>query len=158
MSYRPPTVTATTGTPSDLSGDFTLSSPPEDSISSLCWSSKANYLAVGSWDSKVRIYDVTASSTGTGVAAIDFEGPVLTCDWSPVRALFSCSSRLTTNSYLGWTEGRRRRHRQSCETPRPCRKRLPRAAGSCSRCPDPIYSLLRNAWGECTYASNRLLG
>lgn len=67
---------------SNLSKDATLSSPPEDSISSLSWSPVANYLAVGSWDNKVRIYNITQSPTGTGAAAIDFDGPVLTCDWS----------------------------------------------------------------------------
>lgn len=158
MSYRPPTVTATAGTASDASGDFTLSSPPEDSISSLCWSSKANYLAVGSWDSKVRIYDVTTSNTGTGIAAIDFEGPVLACDWSPVRAFLSYSSRLTTNSYLGWTESRRRRRRQNSEAPRPRRKWFRGATGGCPRCTDSIYALLRNAWGECAYAGDGLVG
>ncbi|TVY53119.1 Nucleoporin [Lachnellula cervina] len=66
----------------DLSRDATLSMPPDDSISSLSWSPAANFLAVGSWDSRVRIYDVRTIQTGTGVAAIDFEGPVLACDWS----------------------------------------------------------------------------
>lgn len=69
----------------DLAQDVQLASPPEDSISSLAWSPAANHLAVGSWDNKVRIYDVTGAPTGTGVAAIDFGGPVLTCDWAKVR-------------------------------------------------------------------------
>jgi mRNA export factor len=70
-----------------LNNDTQLSSPPDDSISSLSWSPVANYLAVGSWDSKVRIYDVTSSTTGVGVAAIDFGGPVLSCHWSRVSIL-----------------------------------------------------------------------
>ena len=83
--FRSETATATGATvASDLSKDATLSSPPEDSISSLSWSPAANHLAVGSWDNKVRIYDVTQDSTGIGVSAIGFERPVLTCDWSSV--------------------------------------------------------------------------
>ncbi|TVY42723.1 Nucleoporin [Lachnellula subtilissima] len=69
-------------TTNDLSKDATLSMPPDDSISFLSWSPAANFLAVGSWDCRVRIYDVRTDQTGTGVAAIDFEGPVLACDWS----------------------------------------------------------------------------
>jgi mRNA export factor len=67
-----------------LNNDTQLASPPDDSISSLAWSPVENYLAVGSWDNKVRIYDITKSNTGVGVAAIDFGGPVLSCHWSGV--------------------------------------------------------------------------
>ena len=67
-----------------LDNDIQLASPPDDSISSLAWSPVANYLAAASWDSKVRIYDITSSNTGVGVAAIDFGGPVLSCHWSRV--------------------------------------------------------------------------
>ena len=69
----------------DLGKDVQLASPPEDSISALSWSPVANHLAVSSWDDKLRIYDVTSTPTGNGVAAIDFGGPVLTCDWAKVR-------------------------------------------------------------------------
>lgn len=68
----------------DLRNDRQLVSPPDDSISSLSWSPVENYLAVASWDSKVRIYDVTKSQTGVGAAAFDFDGPVLSCHWSGV--------------------------------------------------------------------------
>jgi WD40 repeat protein len=68
----------------DLSKDIKLASPPEDSTSALSWSPKNNYLAVASWDSKVRIYDVTAGDTGQGLTLIDLKGPALTCAWSPV--------------------------------------------------------------------------
>jgi mRNA export factor len=68
----------------DLAKDVQLASPPEDSISCLSWSPVANHLAVSSWDNKVRIYDVTGTPTGNGVAAIDFANPVLACDWSKV--------------------------------------------------------------------------
>jgi mRNA export factor len=70
-----------------LNNDTQLASPPDDSISSLAWSSVENYLAVGSWDNRVRIYDITKSNTGVGVAAIHFGGPVLSCHWSGVSIL-----------------------------------------------------------------------
>jgi mRNA export factor len=77
-----------------LNNDTQLAAPPDDSISSLAWSPAANYLAVGSWDNKVRIYDVTSRTTGVGVAAIDFGGPVLSCHWSRVSitylSIFKC--------------------------------------------------------------------
>lgn len=87
---------ASTNALGDSSKDTQLSSPPEDSISGLSWSPVANYLAVSSWDNKVRIYDITTSKQGTGVAAIDFGGPVLGCDWSQVRSLpLPCLQYLT---------------------------------------------------------------
>lgn len=78
------TGTGSTHITGDLSKDIQLLNPPEDSISGLAWSPVANYLAVSSWDSKVRIYDVIQNKEGTGVAVIDFQGPVLSCDWSKV--------------------------------------------------------------------------
>lgn len=70
----------------DPSKDIKLASPPEDSTSALSWSPVANHLAVASWDSKVRIYDVTTGN-GQGVAGINLDGPTLSCDWSRVREL-----------------------------------------------------------------------
>ncbi|KAG0651951.1 Nucleoporin GLE2 [Hyphodiscus hymeniophilus] len=66
----------------DLSHDVILASPPEDSISDLAWSSRNNFLAVASWDSKVRVYDVTQNLSGVGKAVISFDGPVFGCAWS----------------------------------------------------------------------------
>lgn len=80
---RSPSVPSSTTTGS-IAKDVALVSPPEDSISDLSWSPAANHLAVASWDSKVRIYDVTHSSAGEGKAVINFEGPVLSCAWSKV--------------------------------------------------------------------------
>ncbi|KAJ5493633.1 hypothetical protein N7463_009720 [Penicillium fimorum] len=67
----------------DISKDAILDHPPEDSISELAWSPVNNHLAVTSWDHTVRIYDVTRSVKGEGKAMISFEGPVLSCAWSP---------------------------------------------------------------------------
>ena len=80
----------------DLTKDIQLASPPEDSISALSWSPVANHLAVSSWDDKVRIYDVTSTLTGNGVAAMDFANPVLACDWSKVCHSFSVLRSLTS--------------------------------------------------------------
>ncbi|KAJ9241631.1 hypothetical protein DTO169E5_3375 [Paecilomyces variotii] len=66
----------------DLSKDVQLANAPEDSVSDLSWSSAGNYLAVASWDNKVRIYDVTQNATGEGKAMISFDAPVLSCRWS----------------------------------------------------------------------------
>lgn len=86
--------TPASGVTGDLANDVQLASPPEDSISALSWSPVANHLAVSSWDDKVRIYDVTNAKTGNGVAAIDFGGPVLSCDWAKVCSLFLFPSRI----------------------------------------------------------------
>jgi mRNA export factor len=65
----------------DLSADVKLMSPPDDTISSLSWSLKADFLAASSWDHEMRVYDMTSSPTGEGRALVDFDGPVPSCDW-----------------------------------------------------------------------------
>lgn len=67
----------------DLTKDITLNNPPEDSISDLSFSPVSNHLAVASWDSKVRIYEVNAQG-GEGKAMYDHQGPVLSTHWSSV--------------------------------------------------------------------------
>ena len=74
--------TSTTG---DLSKDVALNAPPEDSTSHLAFSPQGDFLAVASWDKKVRIYQVNENGTSEGKTAIDFEAPVLSCAWSEVR-------------------------------------------------------------------------
>jgi mRNA export factor len=76
------TATSTTG---DLSKDAELANPPEDSTSHLAFSPTGDFLAVSSWDKKVRIYQVSETGQTEGKAAIDFEAPVLNCAWSDVR-------------------------------------------------------------------------
>lgn len=65
--------------------------PGSDSISSLAWSSVANHLVVGSWDKKIRAYNVVQDGSGrpavqdasgaapgvTPIATCDLGGPVL---------------------------------------------------------------------------------
>ncbi|KAG9237550.1 WD40-repeat-containing domain protein [Amylocarpus encephaloides] len=67
----------------DLSKDVTLSSPPTDSVSDLCFSPASAHLAVASWDNQVRIYEIKGDGSSEGKAAFPHEGPVLSCHWSP---------------------------------------------------------------------------
>ena len=75
----------TPNTQGDISKDVALNQPPEDSISCLAFSPTAEFLSVASWDKKVRIYEVSEQGQSQGKAAMDFDGPVLSCAWSPVR-------------------------------------------------------------------------
>lgn len=79
------TTTTAANTLGDLSHDVALGSPPEDSVSDLSFSPQSMHLAVASWDKKVRIYEITSTGGSTGKAFFDSEGPVLSCDWAPVR-------------------------------------------------------------------------
>jgi len=66
----------------DISNDVPIQSPPEDSISQISFSPKAEHLAVASWDKKVRIYEISADGTSVGKAMYDHDAPVLSVDWS----------------------------------------------------------------------------
>ena len=68
----------------DLSKDIAVTRPPEDSVSDIRFSPAAEYLAVASWDKKVRIYEVDGNGNTQGKALFDHEGPVLSCCWSKV--------------------------------------------------------------------------
>ena len=102
----------------DLSKDVRLASGPDDSISGLCWCPVANHLAVSSWDSKVRIYDISQGTQGTGVALIDFAGPALACDWSKVRTSLPSSLKMLT------------RHRMARKSSAPVQTRLQNSSTS----------------------------
>lgn len=67
--------------------DIQLADGPDDSISALAFSPVTNHLAVTSWDSKLRLYDLTQSPTGQGKALVNFDAPVLDCHWSKVSSL-----------------------------------------------------------------------
>ncbi|KIM33120.1 hypothetical protein M408DRAFT_325945 [Serendipita vermifera MAFF 305830] len=64
--------------------DAELVDPPSDSISSLSFSSspQSDYLAVGSWDNQVRIYEVNAQGQSQGKAAYAHDAPVLDVCWN----------------------------------------------------------------------------
>ena len=78
--------TATTNTVGDLKQDVELSSPPEDSITDLAFSpaQQADYLAVSSWDKKVRIYEINSNGQSAGKHMYEHDGPVFSCDFSKV--------------------------------------------------------------------------
>ncbi|KAK9456443.1 WD40-repeat-containing domain protein [Dipodascopsis uninucleata] len=71
-----------TGSVQDLAGDRDLTSPPEDSISDLSFSPQAEFLAVSSWDKKVRIYELAANGDSQGKTLYEHQGPVLSVHWS----------------------------------------------------------------------------
>ncbi|KKA30705.1 hypothetical protein TD95_004190 [Thielaviopsis punctulata] len=75
-----------TNTTGDLGKDVALNNPPEDTISGLSFSPAASqasdFLAVSSWDKKVRIYEIASNGQSEGRHAYEHEGPVLNCHFS----------------------------------------------------------------------------
>jgi WD40 repeat protein len=96
--------TAATNTQGDTSKDVALVSPPDDSISDIKFSPLADYIAVASWDKKVRIYEINSQGQSEGKAAFDLEGPVFNCAWSSVSSPAMKSPCLETNLIPGWKE------------------------------------------------------
>jgi mRNA export factor len=78
------TTPAASSAQGDLKQDIQIQNGPEDSISSLAWSPTHDYLAVGSWDKKCRIYEVDGQGNSKGIAMIEHEAPVLDVAWSKV--------------------------------------------------------------------------
>ncbi|KAI6038799.1 WD40-repeat-containing domain protein [Pisolithus marmoratus] len=62
--------------------DIEVPEIPTDSISSLAFSPAADYLAVGSWDNNVRLYEVGANGQTQGKAIYGHQGPVLSVCWN----------------------------------------------------------------------------
>lgn len=75
---------SSSGTSGDLSKDVELSVQPTDSVSDLAFSPTGDFLAIASWDKKVRIYEVNEQGRSEGKTIIDFEAPALGCAWSEV--------------------------------------------------------------------------
>ncbi|KAF5537467.1 hypothetical protein H9Q69_006761 [Fusarium xylarioides] len=76
---------ATSNTVGDLKQDVALSDPPTDTISDLSFSPAPNgpdFLAISSWDNKVRIYEIAANGQSQGRHAYEHSQPVLNCDFS----------------------------------------------------------------------------
>ncbi|KAL2942668.1 Protein RAE1 [Bienertia sinuspersici] len=65
--------------------DFTqVVSPPGDSVSSLCFSPKANFLVATSWDNQVRCWEITKNGMNVASvpnALISYDHPVLCSAW-----------------------------------------------------------------------------
>ncbi|CAL0308629.1 hypothetical protein TanjilG_08340 [Lupinus angustifolius] len=63
---------------------YEVNQPPGDSISSLCFSSKANFLVATSWDNQVRCWEIQKNGNvlnSTPKASISHDQPVLCSAW-----------------------------------------------------------------------------
>lgn len=81
---------STTATPSTANPmkDFEVTSPPDDSITSLAFSPATipqNFLIAGSWDSNVRCWEIEQSGKTIPKSMQTCGGPVLDVCWSDVR-------------------------------------------------------------------------
>lgn len=80
---------AASTTTGDLGKDVALSTPPEDTISDLSFSPSTtqtnDFLAVSSWDKKIRIYEITQTGQSEGRHAYGHDGPVFSCNFHKVR-------------------------------------------------------------------------
>ncbi|KAG6837233.1 hypothetical protein H0H93_012627 [Arthromyces matolae] len=85
---NPPPITTTLTTPAPVL-DVEISDPPSDSISSIQFSSQANILAVGSWDSSVRVYEIDGAGQSQGRAMLQHSAPVLSVCWNRDGKVFS---------------------------------------------------------------------
>ena len=90
-------------------GDTELTGVPAETISSVSWSPKANFIAAGSWDKSVRCWEVQAS--GSNVQSVPkaeqtADAPILCTDWHDVRIYFIFiifNHIIPTNSLSLWT-------------------------------------------------------
>ncbi|KAJ7841339.1 Poly(A)+ RNA export protein [Mycena olivaceomarginata] len=62
--------------------DIEVADPPSDSISSLSFANNADFLAVGSWDNSVRVYEIGQGGKSQGKAMYQHQAPVLSVCWS----------------------------------------------------------------------------
>ncbi|XLR15321.1 hypothetical protein S83_043259, partial [Arachis hypogaea] len=61
-----------------------VTQPPGDSISSLCFSPRANFVVTTSWDNQVRCWEVSRNGTvinSTPKASTSHDQPVLCSTW-----------------------------------------------------------------------------
>ncbi|XP_074312716.1 protein RAE1-like [Silene latifolia] len=71
-------------TPHNPNKSSEVVSPPGDSVSSLCFSPKANFLIATSWDNQVRCWEITKNGMTIGSvpkASISHDQPVLCSAW-----------------------------------------------------------------------------
>eukprot|EP01088_Endostelium_zonatum_P017977 TRINITY_DN557_c3_g1_i2.p1 TRINITY_DN557_c3_g1~~TRINITY_DN557_c3_g1_i2.p1 ORF type:complete len:349 (-),score=80.02 TRINITY_DN557_c3_g1_i2:215-1261(-) len=59
-----------------------VSSPPNDSISGLSWSPRANHLACSSWDGEVRVWDIDGQGRSNPIKLETYTVPVLSLCWN----------------------------------------------------------------------------
>ncbi|KAK3685783.1 WD40-repeat-containing domain protein [Podospora appendiculata] len=69
----------------DLKGDVELGNPPTDSISDLAFNpnpaDQKDFLAVASWDNKVRIYEILPNGQGQPKVQVEHQAPVFSTDF-----------------------------------------------------------------------------
>lgn len=144
MSFFNTATTSTVAPTAPADKDIEVADPPADSISSLAFSSAADYLAVGSWDNnvsgriargamvhapltdelQVRLYEVGAGGQTQGKAMYGHQGPVLSVCWNKVRSapsppplslpLHATATRMNRWSRLGRQQGHLRGCGQCC--------------------------------------------
>jgi mRNA export factor len=72
----------------DLKNDVTLANGPEDSISDIAFNPNPadpkDFLAVASWDKKVRIYEIQPTGQGEGKHLYEHDAPVFSVDFFKV--------------------------------------------------------------------------
>ncbi|KAG5642716.1 hypothetical protein DXG03_002292 [Asterophora parasitica] len=71
--------------------DVEVADLPTDSISSIDFAPQADFLAVGSWDNSVRVYEIGEGGQSQGKAIHQHAGPVLSVCWSRDGKVFSGS-------------------------------------------------------------------
>lgn len=84
--------TSSANTVGDLGKDVAVTQLPEDGITNLAFNTnpadQKDFMAVASWDKKVRIYEVdSASGQAAGRASYDHTGPVFSVQFFKVGAL-----------------------------------------------------------------------
>lgn len=75
----------------DLKGDMAVAEVPDDSISDISFNTNPtepkDFLAVASWDKKVRIYEVPQDGKAAGRHIYEHDQPVFSVDWFKVSAI-----------------------------------------------------------------------
>lgn len=66
----------------ELMNDITVQNGPEDTVTDLSFSPQQELLAAASWDSKVRIYEISPTGQTQGRALYQHDGPVFSSQWS----------------------------------------------------------------------------
>jgi WD40 repeat protein len=110
--------TSASNTIGDLKNDVAIANPPEDTTSDLAFSPTSDILAVSSWDSKVRIYQIAANGTSEGKHIYEHGAPVLSVDFSKVLSQTTKMSPSPANLH----------HRMEANSYRPAQIKWPKSA------------------------------
>ncbi|KAH7730972.1 nucleoporin-17 [Aphelenchoides avenae] len=76
---------ATVGQPQNPNSDFEIPSPPDDTVQALKFSPQVSgvsvFLAAGSWDNTVRVWQINENGTAEPKAMQNVGAPILAVDW-----------------------------------------------------------------------------